>query len=128
MCVLIAQVYQSNTRLSSVQFSSVTQSCPTFATPSIAARQASLYSTNTQSSLRFMSIESVMPSSHLILCRPLLLLPPMRSNLEFVKSHIIILQQSKDLSCNRFASQFAFFYAITLTVTNIFTLSWNCMI
>ena len=47
-----------------------------FATPGIAARQASLSITNSQSSLRLTSIESVMPSSHLILCRPLLLLPP----------------------------------------------------
>ena len=47
-----------------------------FATPWIAACQASLPITNSQSSLRLMSIESVMPSSHLILCCPLLLLPP----------------------------------------------------
>ena len=47
-----------------------------FATPWIAARQASLSITNSQSSLKLMSIESVMPSSHLILCRPLLLLSP----------------------------------------------------
>ena len=47
-----------------------------FATPWTAARQASLSITNSQSSLRLTSIESVMPSSHLILCRPLLLLPP----------------------------------------------------
>ena len=47
-----------------------------FATPWIAAHQASLSITISQSSLRFMSIESVMPSSHLILGRPLLLLPP----------------------------------------------------
>ena len=47
-----------------------------FATPWIAARQASLSITNSQSSLRLTSIESVTPSSHLILCRPLLLLPP----------------------------------------------------
>jgi len=46
-----------------------------FATPWTAARQASLSITNYQSSLRLTSIESVMPSSHLILCRPLLLLP-----------------------------------------------------
>ena len=47
-----------------------------FATPLITARQASLSITNSRSSLKLMSIESVMPSSHLILCRPLLLLPP----------------------------------------------------
>ena len=44
-----------------------------FATPWNAARQASLSITNSQSSLKLMSIESVMPSSHLILCHPLLL-------------------------------------------------------
>ena len=47
-----------------------------FATPWITARQASLSITNSRSSLRLTSIESVMPSSHLILCHPLLLLPP----------------------------------------------------
>ena len=45
------------------------------ATPWAAARQASLSITNSQSLLKLMSIESVMPSNHLILCRPLLLLP-----------------------------------------------------
>ena len=47
-----------------------------FATPLIAALQASLSITNSRSSLKLMSIKSVMPSSHLILWRPLLLLPP----------------------------------------------------
>ena len=46
-----------------------------FATPWITAHQASLSITNSQSLHKLMSIESVMPSSHLILCRPLLLLP-----------------------------------------------------
>ena len=46
-----------------------------FATPWTAARQTSLSITNSQSLLKLMSIESVMPSNHLILCRPLLLLP-----------------------------------------------------
>ena len=52
-----------------------------FATPWIPARQASLSITNSQSSLKLMSIKSVMPSSHLILCRPLLLLPPIPSSI-----------------------------------------------
>ena len=46
------------------------------ATPWIAARQASLSITNSWSSLKLIFIKSMMPSSHLILCRPLLLLPP----------------------------------------------------
>ena len=52
-----------------------------FATPWIPARQASLSITNSRSSLRLTSIESVMPSSYLILCRPLLLLPPIPSSI-----------------------------------------------
>ena len=62
----------------SVQFSSVQSlSCVRlFATPWIAALQASLSITNSRRSLKLTSIESVMPSSHLILCHPLLLLPP----------------------------------------------------
>ena len=47
-----------------------------FVTSWTAAHQASLSITNSQSLLKLMSIESVMPSSHLIFCRPLLLLPP----------------------------------------------------
>ena len=62
----------------SVQFSSVQMlsRIQLFATPWIAARQASLSITNSRSSLRLMSIRSLTPSSHLILCHPLLLLPP----------------------------------------------------
>ena len=52
-----------------------------FATPWIAARQASLSITNSRSSLKLMSIKSVMPSSHLILCCPLLLLPSIFPNI-----------------------------------------------
>ena len=50
-------------------------------TPWIIARQASLSITNSWSSLKLTSIELVMPSSHLILCRPLLLLPPIPPNI-----------------------------------------------
>ena len=57
-----------------------------FATPWIAARQASLSITNSRSSLRLMSIESVMPCSHLILCRPLLLLPPIPPSIRVFSS------------------------------------------
>ena len=72
----------------SFQFSSVQSLSRVrlFATPWIAARQASLSITISQSSLRLMSFESVMPSSHLILGRPLLLLPPIPPNI-WVFSH-----------------------------------------
>ena len=66
-----------------VQFSSVQSFSRVrlFATPRIAAHQASLSITNSRSSPRLTSIELVMPSSHLILCRPLLLLPPIPSSI-----------------------------------------------
>ena len=60
--------------ISSVQFSHLVVS-NSFVTPWTAARQAFLSFTISQSLLELMSIESVMPSNHLILCRPLLLLP-----------------------------------------------------
>ena len=63
---------ESAVRISSVQSLSLIRF---FATPWTAARQASLSITNSQSLLKLMSIKSVMPSNHLILCRPFLLLP-----------------------------------------------------
>ena len=78
---LLQQQFQVKIKLlcqiqfSSVQFSSVAQSFPTLCNSMIAARQASLFITNYRSLLKLMPIESVMPSSHLTLCSPLLLLP-----------------------------------------------------
>ena len=72
MCVSI-YTYTYTVQFSSFQLLSRVQLS---ATPWMAARQASLSITNSRSLLKLMSIESVMPSSHLILCHPLLLLPP----------------------------------------------------
>ena len=58
------------------QFSSVAQSCPTLCDTMNRSMPGSLSITNSQSLLKLMSIKSVMPSSHFILCCPLLLLPP----------------------------------------------------
>ena len=68
----------SQKAISALQFSSVQSlSCVQFfATPWVAAHQASLSITISHGSLKLTSMESVMPSSHLILCRPLFLLPP----------------------------------------------------
>ena len=71
-CIGRQILYQWATKFSSVQSLSRVR---LFATPWITACQASLSNTNFQSSIKLMSIKSVMPSSHLILCRPLLLLP-----------------------------------------------------
>ena len=65
----------------SVQFSSVAQLCLTLCNPWTATCQASLSITNSRSLLKLMSIESVMPSNHLILCHPFLLLPSIFPNI-----------------------------------------------
>ena len=61
-----------------------------FATPWTAARQASLSITNSRSPLKPMSIESVMPSNHLILCRPLLLLPSIFPSIRVLSNESVL--------------------------------------
>ena len=65
-----------------------------FATPWTAARQASLSITNSQSLLKIMSIELVMPSNHLILCCPLLLLPSVFPSIR-VSSEVLCIRWPK---------------------------------
>ena len=74
--ILLSTLHLGNIQTASVQFSRSVVSNSLRPHELIAARQASLSITNSQSSLRLTSIESAMPSSHLILCCPLLLLPP----------------------------------------------------
>ena len=69
-----------------VQFSSVAQSCPTLCDPMNRSTPGLLSITNSRSSLRLTSIESVMPSSQLILCHPLLLLPPIPPSIRVFSS------------------------------------------
>ena len=76
-----------------VQFSSVTQWCPTLCDPIITARQASLSITNSQSSLKLTSIKSVMPSSHLILCHPFLFLPPIPLSIRVFSNELTLLMR-----------------------------------
>ena len=76
---------------SSVQLSSVAQCVRLFATPWTAARQASLSITNSRSLLKLMSIESVMPSNHLILCHPLLLPPSIFLSIRVFSNESVLL-------------------------------------
>ena len=75
-----------------------------FATPWIAARQASLSITNSQSSLKPTSIEWVMPSSHLILRRPLLLLPPIPPSIRVFSNESTL--------CTRWPKYWSFSFSI----------------
>ena len=71
--------------------SSVPQSCLTlFATPWTTAHQASLSITNSWSLLKLMSVESVMPRNHLILCRPLLILPSIFPNIRVFSNESVL--------------------------------------
>ena len=72
------------------QFSPVTQLCLTLWTPWTAEHQASLSITNSQSLLKLMSIESVMPSSHLILCHPLLLPPSIFPSIRVISNESVL--------------------------------------
>ena len=76
-----------------------------FVTPWIATRQASLSITNSQSSLKLVSIESVMPSNHLILCRPLLLLPPIPSSIRIFSN--------ESTPCMRWPKYWSFSFSIS---------------
>ena len=79
-----------------LQFSQSVQSLShvrLFGTPWITAHQASLSITNSQSSLKLMSIESVMPSSHLTLGRPLLLLPPIPPSIRVFSNESTLLMR-----------------------------------
>ena len=73
-----------------LQFSSVASRVRLFATPWTTARQASLSITNSQRPPKLMSIESVMPSNHLILCRPLLLLPSIFLSIRVFSSESVL--------------------------------------
>ena len=79
--------FRSVCQFSSIQSLSRVQ---LFATPWTAARQASLSITNSWSLLRLMSIESVMPSSHLIFCHPLLLLPPIPPSIRVFSNESVL--------------------------------------
>ena len=99
----------------SVQFSSV-QSLSfvrLFATPWIAASQASLSITNSQSSLKLTSIESVMPSSHLILCRPLFFLPPIPPNIRVFSNESTL--------CMRWPKHWCFSFSISPSKEHTFS-------
>ena len=81
-----------------------------FATPWTAARQASLSNTNSRSLLKLMSINSVRPSNHLILCRPLLLLP-------LIFPSIRVFSNESDL-CIRWPKYWSFSFSISISPYN----------
>ena len=90
-----------------------------FVTPWIAARQASLSITNSWSSLRLKSIESVMPSSHLILCRPLLLLPLIPPSIRVFSRSQLFSWGSQSIGVSALAS------VLPMNIQDSFPLGWT---
>ena len=88
-----------------VQFSSVTQSCLTLCNLMDCSMPGFLSITNSQSLLKFMSIELVMPSNHLILCHPLLRLPSI--------SPSISVFSNESVHCNRWPKYLNFSFSIS---------------
>ena len=97
-------LHPTENQFSSVQSLSHVQ---LFATPWTAAHQPSLSITNSRSSLRLTSIESVMPSSHLILCRPLLLLPPISPSIRVFSNESTL--------CMKWPKYWSFSFSIILS-------------
>ena len=77
----------------SVHFSSISLSCPTFYDPMNHSMPGLPVHTNSRSLLKLMSIESVMPSSHLILCCPILLLPQIPPSIRVFSSELTLLMR-----------------------------------
>ena len=107
----------SNLGISSLQSLSRVQ---LFATPWTVAHQASLSITNSQSLLKLMSIESMMPSNYLILCHPLLLLPSVIPSIRVFSNESVL--------CIRWPKDWCFSFSISLSneysVLISFRLDW----
>ena len=88
-----------------VQLSSVTHSCQTFRDPMDCSTPGSLTITNSRSLLKLMSIESVMPSNHLIFCCPLLLLPSIFPSIRVFSNESVL--------CIRWPEYWSFSFSIS---------------
>ena len=99
-----------------VQFTSVAQSCPTLWDRWTATYQASPSITNSQSMLKLMSIESVIPSKHLVLCHLILLLPLIFPSIRVFSSESVL--------CIRWLKDWSFSFSISLSSENSGLISW----
>ena len=101
----VSQGTEPSSLYSISQFSSVTQSCPTLCDPMNRSTPGLPIHHQLPTSLKLMSIESVMPSSHLILCRPLLLLPPIPPSIRVFSSESTL--------CMRWPKYWSFSFGIS---------------
>ena len=90
-----------------------------FATPWTAAQQASLSTTNSQSLLKLMSIESVIPSNHLILCQPLLLPPSIFPSIRVFSNELVLASGGQSIGVSASAS------VLPMNIQDGFPLGWT---
>ena len=100
-----------------VQFSSVAQLCPTLCNPMDCSLPGSLSITNSQSLSKIMSIESVIPSNHLILCHPLLFLPSIFLSISVFSNESAL--------CNRWPKYWIFSLSISLSNEHLGLISFR---
>ena len=88
-------------------------------TPWTAAHQASLSISNSQSLLKLISVDSVMPSNHFILCRPLLLLPSICPSIRVFSNESVLHISGQSIGVSVLAS------VLPMTIQNWFLLGWT---
>ena len=103
------------------RISSVAQSCPTLWDPWTVARPASLSITNSWSLLKFMSIELVMPSNHLILCHPLFL-PSIFPSIRVFSDESVLISGGQSIGASASTS------VLPMNIQDWFPLGWTGLI
>ena len=98
---------------------SVTQSCLTLCDPMDCSMPGSLSITNSQSLLKLMSIESVMPSNHLVFCHPLLLLPSIFPSIRVFSNESVLHIRWPKYWSSSFRSHFAFIHHVSLASSKL---------
>ena len=106
-----------------LQFSSVQWLSHFFATPCTAAHQASLSITNSRSLLKLMSVKSVMPSNHLILCRPLLLLPLVFPSIRVFSNKSVLRTGGQRIEVSASAPHYPHLYLTSYRISKVNTSS-----
>ena len=115
----VNEIKAFKTSATSVQFSSVTQSCLTLCNAMNCSTPVSLSITNSRSSHKLMSIELVMPSNHLILCHPVVLLPSISPSIRVFSNESAL--------CIRWSNYWSFSFNISPSNEHpglIFRMSW----
>ena len=117
--IIHSSQHMATAKCQSVQFSTVVQSCPVLCDPIYCTHQASLSITSSWNLLKLMSIESVMPSNHFILCHPLLLLPSIYPSIRVFPMSKFFTSRGQSIGVSASAS------VLPMDIQNWFHLGWT---